>query len=244
MRLHQGYLVLFSVFYSWDVAFAKDDPKQVIKTAEEIRSPVHASSVVDLTSITESGTIIYGLEILSSRDRKALVDFKKPKEEFGRKLLVIGRQYWASFPESKRIIELSRREMIGNSAFAIADIFQIDADEDYNVLDMKDGLEDKTPTLILSLKAKHKEAPYEAIRYVVTKQGYFPVKADFLSATGKLIKTMTVQQSATLAGMRRPSVLLMQDQVMKARTSTWKVIKMAKTTIPAGVFTKDSLRSR
>ncbi len=99
---------------------------QILKTAEEIRSPEKCEASVDLKTVSEGKETVYDMRLLRSTERRAHVEFLAPPEERGRRMLAKARNYWSTFPDSKRVVAISRKEMIGNSVFAVADIFQID----------------------------------------------------------------------------------------------------------------------
>lgn len=247
----QGFIVSICLVASAGLAnpvgaasWTKEDAKSVLKTAEEIRSLDKAVVAVDLRTVQDKQQTTYDLKILRSTERRAYIEFLGPKEERGRKMLAKGMSYWSTFPDSKRVVAISRREMIGNSAFALADIFQMDVDNDYDATIVAEEVLAAVPVLRLTLKGKHDEAPYARIDYWVEAAGYFPVKAAFYGASGKHLKTMTVESRQQIAGRLRPEVTKMVDEVTKDHTSWWTTKSMSAASPPDGVFTKDYLKSQ
>ena len=228
-----------------NVLNGKDEARalQILKEAEAIRSLDQAEVTVDLETEDNDKANSYDMKILRSTDRRAFIEFLGPKEEKGRRMLAKGRNYWSTFPDSKRVVAISRREMIGNSAFALADIFQIDTESDYKLVGFKEIERKDKPTIVaINLKSKSSEAPYDAITYYLEKDGSFPTKAKFYGASGKLLKTMTIVSRAKIAGRLRPSVTRMVDESVKGKKSFWKTKEMKEAEIPDSVFTKDYLR--
>ena len=194
--------------------YSKAQAKQILVIAEEIRSLEQAEVGVQLkTKIGELETS-YEMKILRSSQKRAHIEFLGPAEERGRRMLAKGNNYWSTFPDSKKVISISRKEMIGNSAFALADIFQLDAENDYDPTIVGEEKLSEAQVLKLDLAAKHKDAPYARIEYWVEKDGYFPVKARFFGVSGKLMKTMTVESRAEIASRERPKVSKMVDEVV------------------------------
>ncbi len=224
--------------------WTKEDAKKILKTAEEIRSLERAEVTVDLRTVQDKQETTYDLKILRSTERRAYIDFLGPKEERGRKMLAKGMSYWSTFPDSKRVVAISRREMIGNSAFALADIFQMDVDTDYDPEIVAEEELDKVKVLKLDLKGKHEEAPYARIEYWVESTGYFPVQARFYGVSGKHLKTMTVVNRKDIAGRERPEVTKMIDEVTKGHVSWWRTKSMTAADPPDTVFTKDYLKGQ
>ncbi len=232
--------------------------KIILNKAEEIRSVNFSELGVYLTTIIPKGTkenlkdknktlsakleTVYDLKILRGDKHKAFLDFLGPAEEIGRKMLVIKRAYLSTFPDSNKVIPISRRELIGNSAFAIADVLQIDADEDYYAnFNAKENQKDPK-FFYLDLTAKHDDAPYAGIQYKIEKDTFFPVEAKFFSFTGKHFKTMTIETRKELAGRLRPEILKMVDEITLGKISYWKNNSVEKKNIPDNVFTKEFLQ--
>ncbi len=216
----------------------------VLIEAEKIRSLDKAGVGVDLRTLADKKETSYVLDILRSTGRRALIDFVAPKEEVGRKMLAKGRRYWSTFPDSRHVHLISKKEMIGNSAFAIADIFQIDPHEDYAPTIVGKEKNKGVELLHLTLLQKHEDAPYFRIEYWVEEKGSFPIKAEFYGVSGKHLKTMTVQSRKKLAGRSRPFVTQMVDEVTEGHLSWWKTTRMEAKDVPDTVFSKSYLRKK
>lgn len=224
--------------------FSKQEAKKVLKTAEEIRSFERAESLVQLTTEARGETSVYDMKTLRAPGKKAYIEFIGPAQEKGRRMLAIKNQYWSTFPDSKRVVAISRKEMIGNSVFAIGDLFQLDADEDYDPTILERLTISGATCLKLDLKAKHEDVPYSRIEYIVEEKGYFPLAAKFFGVSGKLLKTLTIEERAFIGGRIRPKILRMQDDVTKGKVSLWLSKTMIERAVPDSVFTKDYLSSQ
>jgi len=223
--------------------YTKQQAIDILNEAEQIRSIEKAEVTVDLKTVSGKQQSVYDMKILRSTERRAYIDFIGPPEERGRKMLALGRSYWSTFPDSKRVVAISSREMIGNSAFALADIFQLDAEKDYNAEIIGEVKENGIDLLKLELKEKHKNAPYTRIEYWVEVKGSFPVKAKFYGPSGKHLKTLTVDSRKEIGGRLRPEVSRMVDEVVTGRISWWKTKSMVAANIPDQIFSKDYLQS-
>lgn len=223
--------------------YTKKQAVDILNEAEKIRSLEKAEVLVDLKTVSGKQETLYDMKILRSTERRAYIDFVGPQEERGRKMLAKGQSYWSTFPDSKRVVAISRREMIGNSAFALADIFQLDAENDYDTEIVGEEKAGDQVLLKLELKGKHDEAPYARIEYWVEVKGSFPVKASFFSSSGKHLKTMTVESRKEIGGRLRPEVSKMVDEVTAGRVSWWKTKAMTAAEVPDQIFSKDYLKS-
>lgn len=235
-------LVFFASLARADEA-SKAKAKRAVQVAEDLRSADQTKLSVDLESVEPKNSFTYDMSILRGTGRRALVTFLAPKQEIGRRLLAVKNKYWATFPDSKKVHVISRREMIGNSAFAIADLFQIDTENDYDSdLSGEETIENKR-CLLIELKAKHDQAPYHRVVYAVEESGFFPVRAKFYGVSGKHLKTMTVKSRAVINGKMRPEKLLMVDEALSGKYSIWYTKSMKSEAVPEKVFTEAYLLS-
>ena len=222
-------------------SFNKKHAQEAIKKAETLRSVDHSESSVDLESFSKNAkeNIKYQLKILRSTNLRAYLEFLAPDYERGRHMLAIGKKYWSKFPDSKRVVEISRKEAIGNTAFEMGDLFQIDADNDYDPVD----LQNEDSLTKITLISKHPDTTYNKIEYYLTSDNY-PVKAKFYGVSNKHIKTMYIEKSAKLAGMKRPSVLKMIDEINQGKYSVWTTKKLKLKNIPDSIFSTSYLKGR
>ncbi len=220
---------------------------QILKEAERIRSLDEAELLVQLSTKSKSETQQYKLKITRKQGRKAFVEFLAPAEEVGRFLTANQFRYWTIFPDSRRVFAISRKEAIGNSSFDFADIFQLDAEEDYTatiISNSKQPLSGSKDTLRLSLKAKHDEAPYARIEYQVRASDSFPIQANFFGESGRELKVLRVLESKKLGGRLRPSKLEMKDSINPDKVSVWNTLSMQSVKVPDSIFTTSFLKSK
>ena len=244
-RLLQIFIVNFLMFSI--SAFAEVDARKIIQDAEARRVIDNVLVNVDLRTIMTGGQerqeIRYGLIVERGVKRRAIVKFSKPEIERGRRMLVVGSQYWAKFPDSKRVHFISRKEVIGNSVFQLVDLFQMDIEKDYDFKREKSGIpcREKRKCHKIVLKAKHDDAPYAKVEYYIDVINHMPRSADFYGISGKKLKTLKVISTAVLVGQERPKTFEMIDQVTKGRKSVWNTQKMTPQKFPSSYFVKESL---
>ena len=119
--------VVWLVLCLQSMIWAKDqdaiDPQKIVEYAESLRSMEGARSLVEIENLKDKTT--YELSILQASGRRALIEFLAPAIERGRFMLAIRYRYWAKFKDSQRVIPITRKEALGNSAFEFGDLFQI-----------------------------------------------------------------------------------------------------------------------
>ena len=213
---------------------------KILAEAEAIRAPDQGKSKVALRSVQGDSDITYQLDVLMGTRKRAFLDFKGPLVEKGRKMLLLDGGYWSRFPNSKKVIPISRREAIGNSTFALADIFRLDRTEYDSKIEGEEKIDGK-PVTRLALKAKNASVPYAAVKYFVEKQGSFPIKAQFFGPSGKHLKSLYVEERKQLGKRVRASIVRMDDEVTAGRKSWWKTENLTEEEIPEEVFTTEFL---
>jgi hypothetical protein len=240
-------IILVNFFMFSTCALAEVDARKIIQDAEAKRVIDNVLVNVDLRTIITSKQgkqeIRYGLIVERGVQRRAIVKFSKPEIERGRRMLVVGHQYWAKFPDSKRVHLISRKEVIGNSVFQLVDLFQMDIEKDYDFKREKSGIgcHGKRKCHKIVLKAKHDDAPYAKVDYYIDEVNHMPRSADFYGISGKKLKTLKVISTAVLVGQERPETFEMVDQVTKGRKSVWNTQKMTPRKFPSSYFVKESL---
>ena len=143
-----------------------------------------------------------------------------------------------------RLAKIQR--IIQECKYVVHDIsaVQLDVENDYDPKILGPDKIGAVDCLKVELIAKHDEAPYAKVIYFVEAKGYFPVQAQFYGVSGKLLKTMSVEEKAELAGMVRPKVLKMVDAVINNHVSWWQTEKIVQRQIPDTVFTTAYLEAQ
>lgn len=245
MKFLPTFILCFGVFVNPKLAAKNaDDASTIIKKAEAIRTIEQAKSQVSVVTIDNKTKTKYEMDVLQGSSRKAYLEFTSPKVEVGRRMLAIKTKYWSKFPDSRRVVSISRKEAIGNSAFAIADVFQMDVDEDYQAKTLGKELVDGKKCFKIEMNAKSSDAPYHKIIYFVDENGFQPIKAEFYAVSGVLLKVMTVEKRAKILGVMRPSVVKMVDSVSKGKISWWHTRSSRASKVRDEVFTKAYLKGR
>jgi outer membrane lipoprotein-sorting protein len=214
--------------------------RKILNKAEQIRAPENGRSQVSLRSQSGDQLVDYDLDILIGSGRRGLVNFLAPMVERGRRMLVVPSFQWMRFRSSKRAIAISNREAIGNSTFALVDIFRMDTSE-YDVEIRKLSSEASKSEVSLELTAKAATAAYTKIIYVVEAQSWFPIRVHFYGPSGKLLKSMYSESKAQLGNMLRVGSVRMVDEITENRISWWKTKSLIEEKFPEQVFTTSYL---
>ena len=122
----------------------------------------------------------------------ALAEATDPPRNKGEILLFNDRNLWFFRPGLKKPLAISPRQKLMGQA-ANGDIASTNYYRDYlGTLIGEESIQGK-PCYKLELKAKNKNVTYDGIRYWITKDSHWGVKAEFLTLSGETFKTATME---------------------------------------------------
>ena len=95
---------------------------------------------------------------------------------------------------------------------------------------------------MLELTAVDRGVTYPRVLFWVRHANHHPHKAEFYTASGRLLKTCLYQNFERMAGRLRPTRLVMEDALRKGEQSVLEYSGMKLRDLPDKVFTKDYLK--
>ena len=135
---------------------------------------------------------------------KTFVEFTAPASEIGKKMLMEGQIYWMYFPDTKNLVRITPQQRISGLASA-ADIAAVNFTADYNATLAGEEEVLKKDCFKLKLSPKNENVAYASLIYWVEKDSFQPVKVDYFSVTGTLMKTAyfrNFKQAPGLGGIK------------------------------------------
>lgn len=167
---------------------------------------------------------------------KTLVKVLGPKNNLGRNMLMIGENMWVYVPNIRRSVRVSLNQKLTGEA-ANGDISRMRWEGDY-----KSSVESKDPKeTVLFLEALKENLTYAKIRVWVSSVDKRPLKADFLTLSGKVIKTASYEDYKPLLGKSRPTKIHIVDHLKKDQYSDILIEKMENKNFPDTLFVEKSL---
>lgn len=121
-------------------------------------------------------------------DDHSLAYFVKPAKYKGRMLLTSRGNMWFIRPGLSKPVPISARQKMLGSA-SNGDIASTNFIDNYKPHMVAKEIIDKEPFLVIELNAINNKATYDRIVYWVSEKSFHGVKADFYTASGKLLKT-------------------------------------------------------
>lgn len=224
------FVLCLSIMVS-NLALAED----LLLEIDKYRNPSDAYSmnvrIVSTTEKEESSFLVY----LKGSD-KTLIKVLGPKKTLGRNMLMIGENMWVYIPNIRRSVRVSLSQKLTGEA-ANGDISRMRWAGDYtHKVEKKDAKQWQ-----LSLEATKKGLTYSKINVWIDAKDKRPLKAEFLTLSGKTIKTATYEKYEKVLGMMRPSQIHIVDNLKKDQYSDIYIEKMENKNFPDSLFTEKSL---
>ena len=212
--------------------WAQDD---LLKKVDSYRNPGESYSMaVTIKSPGESDPAKF-LVYLKGND-KTLVKVLGPKNNLGRNMLMIGENMWVYVPNIRRSVRVSLNQKLTGEA-ANGDISRMRWAGDY-----KFTVESKDPKeTVLFLEALKENLTYAKIKVWISTVDKRPLKADFLTLSGKVIKTASYEDYKTVLGKNRPMKIHIVDHLKKDQYSDIIIEKMENKNFPDTLFVEKSL---
>ena len=223
-------------------------------SAEEILKKVDENRLSD-SKIIISKMIIHGRRGERTIEAKSwqrniadsFTEYLAPAREKGTKMLKLGDQLWIYSPQTDRTILISGH-MLRQSVMG-SDLSYEDMMEDPFLQNIYNAEIAGTDTIInrtvwiLDLKAKKGNASYDKCKIWVDKERFIILKENLYAKSGKLLKTIEINDVIKVEGRWVAKTALFKD-VLKEGEGTKMIIESIKfnENIPGYIFSKASLR--
>lgn len=139
----------------------------------------------------------YTLTIEAS-DKNNLITFESPARSKGIRMLIMDRNMWFISPDVSKPVPISPRQRLLGDANT-GDVATTNYSADYEAkLVREENIEGKD-AYVLMLIAKNENVSYAKIRYFIDKETHLGIKAEYLSANEKLLKSSRMYYENSLA---------------------------------------------
>lgn len=223
-------------------------------TATEILDKVDNNMVV--SSMKFSAKLVISIsgdertkefEGFSKGEDKAYMEFTSPARDKGTRFLKLGEEFWMYLPNVGKATKIAGHALRGSlmgSDFSYEDAVsneELTASYDAT-LESEEKLGDKNCYVLkLSLK-EGAEGSYYTQKLWVGKESFIPIKAEYYSKSGKLMKDVQILDFKRISGKNYPTRIRMEN---KLRKNTWSEFVITNiqigVSIPSNVFTKGYL---
>ena len=227
-------------------AAATADPavsRRIVEEADRTRFPAEGFQVdVAITTTSKDrAPEERRYRVLSKGNDSTIVMVTAPADERGQILLMKEHDLWVFLPNVSQPIRLSLAQRLTGQV-ANGDLARANFSGDYNPRLLRTEMIDGVKYNVLELTAADRSVTYQRVVYWVRESNSWPYKAEFYSASGRLLKTCTYENFENQLGKLRPTRLVMKDALHADEQSVLEYSAMKLRELPDKVFTKDYLK--
>lgn len=208
---------------------------EIIRRADDVRCPAESFFMeVEVTSKGQDDAV--KLEVFTKGREKTRVNTLAPARDKGRNMVMVGEDMWAYVPNLKRAVRVALNQKLTGQA-ANGDVSRMRWWGDYSA---KQEAEDaKSWTLFLT--ARKKGLTYEKMRVWVEKNSFRPLRAEYLSLGGMILKRSQFREYKQIAGAVRPTEILIQDAKNAEDSSVIRILKLQPKNSSDAIFNHNAL---
>lgn len=220
------------------------DPVVILQNSDNIRFPTESFQVdvrVISTNSENSGDD-RSYKIISQGNVNSIIFTEEPAIDRGQTILMKGRDLWIFMLEISQPLRLSMSQRLTGQV-ANGDLARANFSGDYNPsLEGEEEIDGKK-YWILDLKAVDNTVAYSRVKLWVDTSNNRPMKAEFYSLSGRILKTCQYLGFKQILGKMRPSKLVMTNSLKEGDVSTLVYTNMKLRDIPSKMFTKDYMKN-
>lgn len=239
--------LLFYLLSSLSTVLGEDlTADEILKRADRVRGAGKSVVIEAIISSVkpEKENITGEFEILSKyQEKKTLVKFLFPPRDKGKFFLMLGDDFWIYLPNTRKPVRISPlQRLLGNASYS--DIARPTYGGDYYAEFLRMEKSENKECFVLELKAKNKKVAYHRVIYWVQKENFHPIKANFYTFSGKLMKTAFFKGYEYKPHLKQstPTRLVIIDQIMRDSETIIEYTKIEPRKIPDKLFSRDYLR--
>lgn len=171
---------------------------------------------------------------------RCFVQFTTPQNEFGKKMLMDGQIYWMFFPDTKNLVRITAQQRIVGQATA-SDIASTNFSADYNATLAGEEEVLKKDCYKLKLTQKNENVAYGSLNYWVEKESFQPIKVEYFSINGQLLKTAYFRnfKNVPTLGIKSHELFII-DAVENGSVTRMRYSNLREENRPEYFFRKDS----
>lgn len=217
MRWSQRVLVLglsWTLTAAVPAAAERPDAATLLRRADLVRNPFVGTALdLELSVVSRSS----GRELRSSRytllthraDRTLILMQQEDRTAPGA-ILIADDTYWLLLPHAERPVELAFRHVVAGD-LSHAGFLRVNLRVRYEPRHDGEETLDDVPCWRLELAPKSGPAPFGRVRYWVAQLGFLPIRIEFYSAAGELLKTARFTGYQDTGVGRRPARIEVED---------------------------------
>lgn len=192
-----------------------DEVRQLIIQTDNNTAPPQFESYVTMKNYKPGRDTIVQRIRFHRKEDKIVGIIESPVSQKGQAFIRNGDNMWMYLPKSEKVIRISPKETSMGGQASNADIMRLDLAKDYDGKYLGDEVVDGYPCYKLELKAKLRTVAYDRVIYWISREKGLPVKREFYTISGNLIKTMYCKDFKVLGGRERPTLNIIESATNK-----------------------------
>ncbi len=148
--------------------------------------------------------------MLTRRGDRTLVVLLQEDRAAPGTLLIADDTYWLLLPQAERPVKLDLRQVVAGE-LSHAGFLRLNLRLRYQPAIDAEEVVSGIPCWRLRLTPKSKTAPFGRVRYWVARNSFLPVRIEFYSISGELLKTASFTGYHDLGGGPRPALIEIED---------------------------------
>jgi hypothetical protein len=206
-------MAIAGIAISW--AAADLSPKQILQQADEARGNLQGVEWKVKIHSVENDRIQERNLGVKARGYDFLALMKSPPKVKGQKLLMVSHNMWFRRPNLRKPVPVSpRQKLVGGASYG--DVAATNYADDYTATVLADEVVDGERCYVFDLKASHKKATYDAIKYWVSQERLVGVKAEYYAVSGKLLKSARFEYRHQIRLRNRPHPFISKMTIVDA----------------------------
>lgn len=159
------------------------------------------------------------------RGRKVLVRVFFPPREKGKDLLLIGEDMWQYIPNVERSVRIAGSQRFMGGDFNHDDLLKVSLVDDYKAKLINTTVIDGVECYFLELKANRPSTPYDRMDYWVRIGSFIPYREQYITLSGKKMKSLTFSDIGKSGNRIRPRKLTMINNLRPTHRTIVTIIK-------------------
>ncbi len=189
-----------------------EDVHALVERVDNNSSPIQYESDLAIKNYGPGGSLTEQQAHVFRKGDKVLIAITAPAIQRGQAVIRNTDDMWMYLPNSGRVLRIGAKEQSMGGEASNTDLLRVDLAKDYNGAYGGEESIDGVPCYKLELLAKDRTIAYDRVVYWVSKDRELPVKREFYSLSGKLLKTMYFKDVKSYQGRMRPSFMLIQNE--------------------------------
>lgn len=222
---------------------ASDQAREILAHAERIRFPESGFQMdIDITTTQpDNEPELRSYRLLSNGNTQTLVQTTAPAIDRNQILLMRDHDLWAFLPNLSQPIRLPLSQRLTGQV-SNGDLARANFVGDYTPSILRSEKIGGETYHVLQLNAVDRWVTYNKVIYWVNAKSFRPLKAEFYTLSGRLLKVCHYQKFKPMLGESRPSQLVIEDAVRAGNRSVLEYSGMVARDLPDRIFTKDYLK--